>query len=220
MLKLYGFPASNYYNMAKMALLEKGADYEDVRVFSGSSEDYLAKSAMGKVPCLETPDGFLSETSVILDYIEDTVEGPSLYPADPYERARVKELVKYSELYLELPARRCYGEAFFGAGPVSQEVKDGVRPLLERGCHAIARRGSFSPYLSGETLTCADIVFLHSFPMAAGVANSVFGWDLFEELPQAKALLDVIQQRPVAIKVAQDTADGMKEFRDAYGIKG
>ena len=78
MLKLLGFPASNYYNMVKMALMEKGAEYEDVRVYSGSSEEFLARSAMGKVPALETPQGFLSETSVILDYIEDAVEGRSL----------------------------------------------------------------------------------------------------------------------------------------------
>jgi glutathione S-transferase len=151
MLKLHGFPASNYYNMVKMALLEKGADYEDVRVYTGQTEGFLAKSAMGKVPCLETPDGFLTETSIILEYIEDVVDGPSFLPAAPYERARMRELLKYSELYLELPARRSYGEAFFGAGPVSDEVKDTVRP--------------------------------------------------------------------VAIKVAEDAKNGMREFRDAYGMK-
>ncbi len=219
MLKLLGFPASNYYNIVKMALMEKGADYEDVRVYSGSKEAFLSKSAMGKVPCLETPDGFISETSVILDYIEDAVDGPSFYPADPYERARARELVKYSELYLELPARRCYGEAFFGTGPVSQEVKDSVRPVLERGCQAIRRRGRFSPYLAGDKITYADMIFLHSFPMAAGVADIVFGWNLWDELPQAKDLLDLLNQRPSAIKIAQDTIEGMKEFRKAYGIK-
>ncbi|MGB2387925.1 MAG: glutathione S-transferase, partial [Henriciella sp.] len=30
MIKLHGFPASNYYNMAKMALMEKGATFEEV----------------------------------------------------------------------------------------------------------------------------------------------------------------------------------------------
>ncbi|MEQ8746312.1 MAG: glutathione S-transferase family protein [Pyruvatibacter sp.] len=218
MLKLLGFPASNYYNMVKMALMEKGAAYEDVRVYSGSKEEFLSKSAMGKVPCLETPDGFLTETSVILDYIEDAVDGPSFYPADPYERARVRELVKYSELYLELPARRCYGEAFFGTGPVSQEVKDSVRPVLERGCSAIKRRGRFTPYLAGDTLTYADMVFLHSFPMAASVAHSVFDWNLTEELPQAQALLEHLNQRPVVAQIAEDTKQGMKEFRKAYGM--
>lgn len=220
MLKLLGFPASNYYNMVKMALMEKGAEYEDVRVYSGSSEEFLARSAMGKVPALETPQGFLSETSVILDYIEDAIEGPSFYPADAYERARVRELVKYSELYLELPARRCFGEAFFGTGPVSQEVKDSVRPVLEKGCAAVKRRGRFSPYLAGDEMTYADMVFLHSFPMAQGVAKIVFGWNLLEDLPEAAGLLELLNQRPTVQKIVADTAQGMKEFREAYGMKG
>jgi len=219
MLKLLGFPASNYYNMVKMALMEKGAEYEDVRVYSGSTEEFLAKSAMGKVPALETPDGYLSETSVILDYIEDTVSGPSFYPADAYERARVRELVKFSELYLELPARRCFGEAFFGTGPVSQEVKDSVRPVLEKGCAAVKRRGRFSPYLAGEEMTYADMVFLHSYPMAAGVAQIVFDWDLSKELPEAAGLMELLNERPVVQKIVADTAKGMKEFREAYGMK-
>ena len=219
MLKLHGFPASNYYNMVKMALLEKGADYEDVRVYTGQTEDFLAKSAMGKVPCLETPDGFLTETSIILEYIEDVVDGPSFLPAAPYERARMRELLKYSELYLELPARRCYGEAFFGTGPVSDEVKETVRPILERGCGALERLGRFSPFIAGNDITYADFVFLHSFPMAAQTAKIVFDWDLNEELPQAAELLAHLQQRPVAIKVAEDAKNGMREFRDAYGMK-
>jgi len=219
MLKLHGFPASNYYNMVKMALLEKGADYEDVRVYTGQTEDFLAKSAMGKVPCLETPDGFLTETSIILEYIEDVVDGPSFLPAAPYERARMRELLKYSELYLELPARRCYGEAFFGTGPVSDEVKETVRPILERGCGALKRLGRFSPFIAGNDITYADFVFLHSFPMAAQTAKIVFDCDLNEELPQAAELLAHLQQRPVAIKVAEDAKNGMREFREAYGMK-
>jgi len=219
MLKLHGFPASNYYNMVKMALLEKGVEYEDVRVFTGQTEEFLAKSAMGKVPCLETPHGFITETSVILEYIEDAVEGPSFFPTDPFERARARELLRYSEQYLELAARRCYGEAFFGTGPVSEEVKESVRPVLERGCRAIARIGRFSPYLAGDSITYADFVFQQSFPNAAAVAKIVLNWNLNDELPQAAALLKKINERPVAIRVADDAQKGMQEFRDAYGMK-
>ena len=220
MLKLYGFPASNYFNMVKMALMEKDAPYKEVRVYTGQSEDFLAKSAMGKIPCLETPDGFLTETSVILEYIEEAVDGPSFFPVDAFARARARELLKYSELYLELPARRCFGEAFFGTGPVADEVKDNVRPILEKGCRAIQRLGRFSPYLAGDDISYADFVFMHSFPNAAAVAKIVFDWNLNDALPEAAKLLERLQQRPVAIKVAEDAKNGMREFREAYGMKG
>ncbi|MCL4169333.1 UNVERIFIED_CONTAM: hypothetical protein GTU68_003380, partial [Idotea baltica] len=136
-----------------------------------------------------------------------------------YERARARELLKYCELYLELPARRCYGEAFFGTGPVSDEVKTDVRPTLEKGCRALSRLGSFSPFLAGDNITYADFMFLHSFPMAASVGKTVFDWNMFEDVPQAAALLERLQQRPIAMTVAEDAKNGMKEFQEHYGMK-
>ena len=54
MLKLYGFPVSNYFNMVKIALLEKQIEFEEVLVYPNQEHDYLSKSPMGKVPCIET----------------------------------------------------------------------------------------------------------------------------------------------------------------------
>src|SRR5690606_41763202 len=70
MLRLHGFAVSNYFNMAKLALLEKGADFEINTVHSSQDAEVLAKSPRGKVPFLETEQGFISETNVILEYIE------------------------------------------------------------------------------------------------------------------------------------------------------
>ena len=114
MLKLYGFAVSNYYNMVKMALLEKGVLFEEVPFFAAQTPEALAISPRGKVPVLGVEQGFINETSVILQYIEDTQPGAALLPADPFERAQVLALAKEIELYIELPALACYPEAFFG----------------------------------------------------------------------------------------------------------
>lgn len=219
MIKLHGFPASNYFNMVKLALIEKGAAYEDVRIYTGQTEDILSKSAMGKVPFLETERGFISETAVILDYIDETQSGPSFYPADPFDKSRVRELIKYTELYLELPARRCYGEAFFGSGPTPEHTKAEVRTVMERGVAALRRQADFAPYLSGEALSYADFVFLYTFPMATSVAKTVFDWDLSAELPGANALIEKLRQRDAVKTVDEDARAGQKEFRDHYGMK-
>ena len=122
MLTLHGFDASNYVNMVKFALREKGLEFEQATLYPSQEDAVLSVSPMGKVPVLETGGVFLSETNVILEYLDETTEGPALYPADPLEKAQVKQLVKHIELYLELPARRCYPEVFFG-GQVSDETK-------------------------------------------------------------------------------------------------
>jgi len=206
-LKLYGFTVSNYFNMVKMALLEKDIDFEFVDTKPTQEGDYLAKSPMGKVPCLETSEGFISETDVIFDYLEDLGQGQALMPASAYEKAKVRELIKQLELYIELPARTCFAEAFFG-GTVSEETKDKARVSLKKGVECIKRTGKFSPYIAGDTFTYADIMFMYSVSLAGACAKRVLGMDLLEDLPEAKALSELLASRASAQKVAADKKAG------------
>ena len=77
MIKLHGAPLSNYYNMVKTALLEKNISFEEVLTPPSQNPDYLAKSVMGKIPCIETKRGFLAETHAILDYLEESHATPA-----------------------------------------------------------------------------------------------------------------------------------------------
>jgi len=206
-LKLYGFTVSNYFNMVKMALLEKDIDFEFVDTKPTQEGDYLAKSPMGKVPCLETSEGFISETDVIFDYLEDLGQGQALMPASAYEKAKVRELIKQLELYIELPARTCFAEAFFG-GTVSEETKDKARVSLKKGVECIKRTGKFSPYIAGDTFTYADIMFMYSVSLAGACAKRVLDMDLLEDLPEAKALSELLASRASAQKVAADQKAG------------
>jgi glutathione S-transferase len=203
MLKLYGFTLSNYFNMVKMALLEKGLDFEFVDVKPNQDAEFLAKSPMGKVPCLETEQGFISETDVIFDYLEDLDNSTALMPADAYGRAKVRELIKEIELYIELPARTCFAEAFFG-GSVTDEVKDKARADLTKGMDCLRRRGSFSPYVAGDQFSYVDIMFMYSISLAGACGKRVLGMDLLADFPEAKALKDLLATRPSAQQIAAD----------------
>ena len=81
MLKLHGAALSNYYNMVKTALLEEGIEFEEVLTPPSQDPAYLAKSPLGKIPCLETEHGFLTETNAILEYLEETTPNPTLLPS-------------------------------------------------------------------------------------------------------------------------------------------
>jgi glutathione S-transferase len=195
MLKLYGFPVSNYTNMVELALLEKGLPYEYVPSYPAQTPEFLAMSPRGKVPALGTPQGFISETNVILDYLEDSGEGKPLLPADSYARATVRSLMQEIELYIELPARSCYQEAFFGS-PVPDAIKSKAREELRAGFATLKRHGAFAPYVAGDAFTLADIVFLYSMDLAAGVAKQLFDLDALGDLPAAGALLKRLGERP------------------------
>ena len=128
MLTLCGFSASNYYNKVKLALLEKGVPFQEQLAWVGQTD--LTASPLGKVPYLLTPEGPLCESAVIADYIEAAHPTPALVPAQAFAAAKVRELITFMELHLELVARNLYPQAFFG-GTVSEAAREKVGIQLE-----------------------------------------------------------------------------------------
>lgn len=211
MFKLYGFSVSNYYNMVKLALLEKGLPFEEVTFYPTSTPESLAISPRGKVPVLGVEAGFINETAIILEYLEQTQKGTPLLPSDPFERAQVLAIAKEIELYIELPGRACYGEAFFGM-TLPEAIKEKTQTELLLGFAALGRHGKFAPYVAGDSLSIADLYFLYSVPLACAVGQKLFGIDLLAELPQAKALLERLEQNPHVQKIAADKDAAMPAF--------
>jgi len=203
MLRLHGFAVSNYYNMVKLALLEKGLPFEEVQVFASRDEAFLAISPRGKVPVLQCEHGYISETSAILEYIEALGQGPSLLPKGAYEQARVRELARHIELYIELPARACYAQAFFGL-QVDPAIQAKTREELLAGIDSLKRLGTFSPYVAGDSLSLADLYFLYSVDLAAAVAHKVFAIDLLGDFPEARALLERFAENLHVQRIAAD----------------
>ncbi len=206
-LKLYGMPLSNYYNMVKTILIEKGMDFEEVLVQPNQEEGYLTQSPMGKVPCLETEQGFLTETAVIINYLDALDQGPSFYPADPYARAKVEELIHYMELYIELPARRLYGEVFFGWEP-NETLREEVRGQLEKGFAALARIAKYEPYIAGPEITYADFFFCFSINLATIVTKRALRWDAYKEIPELRPLLELMNERDSVKRAEADQKAG------------
>ena len=202
-IKLYGFPISNYYNMVKAILIEKGMDFEEVLVKPNQDSDYLSKSPMGKVPALETDHGFLTETGVMMDYLDSLGEGPSFYPENPYEKAKVQEIIRYLELYVELPARRLYGDVFFGK-PASDALKAEVKPQLEKGFAALAKIAKYEPYIAGSQISYADFYFRFSFNLATLVCRRALDWNAQGEFEGAKNLMKLMDERASIQKVLAD----------------
>ena len=211
MFKLYGFAVSNYYNMVKLALLEKGLPFEEVTFYPTQTPESLAISPRGKVPVLGVDAGYINETAIILEYLEQAQKGTPLLLSDPFERAQVLAIAKEIELYIELPGRACYGEAFFGV-TLPEAIKEKTRTELLLGFAALGRHGKFAPYVAGDSLSIADLYFLYSVPLACAVGQKLFGIDLLAEMPQAKALLERLEQNPHVQKIAADKDAAMPAF--------
>lgn len=211
MLKLHGFAVSNYFNMVHLALLEKGVEFEIVTAYPDGSPEFFSHSPRGKVPFLQTEHGYINETGAILDYLEESQGGRPLLPAEPFARAQVRALMREIELYIELPARLCYGEAFSGAS-VPDAIKARTEVELRAGFAALKRHAKFAPYVAGDSFTLADIYFLYSVGLAAQVAQKLFQCDPLEDMPQARALLKLLGENPHVQQLASERDRAMPEF--------
>ena len=117
---LHGTPISPYVRKVRVALAEKGVDYElDPLIPFGVSDDYRRISPLGKVPCWEEGDFALPDSSAILAYLERRHPQPALLPADAQECARALWYEEYADTKL---AEVCLV-------PFAQRV---VRPLMKQ----------------------------------------------------------------------------------------
>ena len=198
-MKLYGLPLSNYSNMVKHALLEKGIEFEYVSTRPSQEADFLAKSPMGKVPLLETEQGFLTETSVIMDYLEDSHPQPALLPSEPFARAKVRQLIKVQDLYVETPVHALIGVLF--GREIPPAVKDMCPEQTRRGLAALSRLVNFSPYICGKDFSFADIFVYHSFVLSNKLTQQVYEWDLMEEVPGLADWFTMMTERETTQKV-------------------
>jgi glutathione S-transferase len=211
MLELCGFAASNYYNKVKLALLEKDIPFQEVHAYPSSAESFLAESPMGKVPYLRCPQGPLSESQAIAEYLDDAFPDTPLYPADAFERAKCRELIHVMELYLELPARRLYPAAFFG-GAASDELKKDVQIKVAKGARALTRLLRFAPYIGGAQLTFADCAACMHLPLVSSTCKTMFGEDLLGSVPGLRDYLSALGQRPHAQRVNAERKTSLEAF--------
>jgi glutathione S-transferase len=210
MIQLFGFPMSNYYSIVKMCLLEKGIPFEEHHqdfvvaddvsragqaLLKTRRPEYFEKSPLGKIPSIGTPDGYLSETQIILEYLEELYPQVPLLPEGAFARAKARELARVLDLHLELVVRRVYPEAFFG-GLVAPETRAEVRDLALLAIDGVAALSALSPYAMGPTFTYVDCVAAVHLTVVRPALAKLYDIDVSRTLPNLRPYLARIAERP------------------------
>jgi len=98
-IEVLNYPLSPCGEKVRFALAEKGLPFVDRHVDLGSKEnlgsDFLRLNPKGLVPVLLDGDIVVSDSTVILEYIEDRWPDRPLRPATPLERARMRRWTKH-----------------------------------------------------------------------------------------------------------------------------
>jgi len=215
MIKLHGFSSSNYYNVPKLALLEKGVEFEEVVSYTGVGPkykpEYLDKSPLGKVPALETREGFISESRAILEYIERAFPEPSLLPTSAFDIAKVQELSQFVELYFELVARRLITNLIGGIEP-DPKVLSEVETSINKAAAALPKLSSFEQFAYGDQFTLADIAVILNLPIVRSVGMKFFGNDPLATVPGLDAYCQRMEERLHVKKIRADAAADQPNF--------
>ena len=100
MITLYDAGRCPYCARVRIALAEKGIEYETVEVDLDDRPAWIyEKNPLGRVPVLEEDTFVLAESAVIDEYLDERYPEPPLWPADPAARALGRMLVfRFDEL--------------------------------------------------------------------------------------------------------------------------
>lgn len=98
---LYGVSPSPYVRKVRVALAEKGLEYDLEPVMPGNVPDSFKKiSPLSKVPVYQDGDLVLPDSSVIIAYLERIQPNPALYPRDPSEYGRALWFEEFADTKL------------------------------------------------------------------------------------------------------------------------
>jgi len=90
-VKLYDAARCPYCARARIALAEKGIEYETVEIDLSDRPAWVYElNPLGKVPVLEDGVLVLPESSLIMEYLDERAPSPQLLPEDASERARAR----------------------------------------------------------------------------------------------------------------------------------
>lgn len=211
MRKVHGVGASPFVRKVRVALEEKGLDYELEPVFPfGVSAEFRKISPLGKIPVLQEDDYYLPDSSAILDYLEASYPNPPLFPKEPKDRGRAVFLEEYADGGI---AAKLTGVIFFQriVGPrymgqptdeaAVQKAIDSEAPVVFDYLESLLAGGN--EFLVDGQLSIADIAVASQF---VNLAHAQFTVDA-ARWPKLAAYVDRILARPSFAKlIAEEKA--------------
>ena len=201
MIKLHGIAVSSYYNITKLALLEKDLPFEEVVVVPARTPEVTRFSPMGKIPYLVDGEYALSESQAILLYLERIK--PGLYPVGAQEAGRAQQIHQMLDLYVDAVARQLLGAAFFGRTTTAETIAE-VGKQLDENLAALAQVVVYNPCIAGDDLTHADLAAFAIFGLARAVMTRVGGADPLAADARIAAYMERLMARPAFARVARE----------------
>lgn len=213
-MKLYNYWRSSASWRVRIALAFKNVPYEYVpvnilpSVKGQNAPEYQNMNPMQQVPTLVLDDGRqLSQSLAILEYLEETVPRPSLLPADPYLRARARQLAEVVNAGIQpfqnLPTMARISE-------LGGDAREFVRGFIARGLDALqaSAEPTAGAFLVADAPSFADVCLVPQLNAARRFDLDVARWPLLARVEEACMRLQPFQ---AAHADRQPDAEGAKK---------
>jgi glutathione S-transferase len=149
--------ASPYALVAFVSLLEKGLTFDietlDLSVKANLDPAFAATSITRRIPTLVHDDFALSESSAICEYVNETFPGTRLYPTNPRDRARARQVQAW--------------------------IRSDLMPIREERPTFVVFSGARRPALSASAREAVDKLFAAALTLLDGRTVNLFGgWSI------------------------------------------
>ncbi len=166
-MKLYGSPMSTCTRKVLTVLHEKGqtADFFTIDLSKGEhkSADHLARQPFGQIPVLDDAGFVLYESRAIIRYLDETLPGPKLTPADPKARAFMEQWMSVETSNFTPHAMKVIYQRYFNplrGLPIDETLVAEASAATGRAVDVLDRQLAKTRYLAGAQFTLADVCYM------------------------------------------------------------
>lgn len=156
-LKLYGYP-NHRVTKSQVAALYSGVDVQYLGFeIDRNSDEWKARFPVGKLPCLDTPDGPIWESNAIARYVARANPRSNLYGKGYFENAQVDQWLDFAQDEI-LPPASVWTYPVLGYTQYNEEAYKQSKEDLRRGLRVLDDHLLRHTFLVGNAVTLADIV--------------------------------------------------------------
>lgn len=168
MIKLYTFPPSTNSRKVRIALIEKGLEFERINIDltkrEQKSPDYLKIHPFGQIPALDDEGFVVYDSTIINEYLEDEYPYPSLMPSDSEGRARARMMEDFRDAHFNPYFVHLIQESRKPEAERDAQRIDNAKLEITKAFDRIEAELQDKDYLAGA-FSLADVAFMANIEM-------------------------------------------------------
>jgi glutathione S-transferase len=203
-----------YVQRVAIALREKAVPFEQIYIDLADKPDWFKRlSPLGKVPLLKVTqadgsEAVLFESSVIAEYIEETVPGAALHPQDALARARHRGWMEFGSTLL--------GDIWRFETARDEIALSTAQAALDQKFARLEEALGDGPFFAGRNFSLVDAVFAPAFRYFE-VFEAYADFGFFAGRPRLRAWRQALADRAsVMLAVTPDYPERLRAFLKAH----